>query len=164
MTKYLAPKSHAPQPLAERFAALAKEGRKALAPFEDRVRMCELASAGVRGVHVCTAEAELAADPLVGRTARTLEHLAGKHPERRFALVLGADGEKITTAKCGDRRLKQPAAAGGSDFGADVFHGEGVAVEAADHARERASLGFGGAVAEGEEDVAVGTRRVGRSC
>jgi nicotinate-nucleotide adenylyltransferase len=64
---------------------------KALAPFEDRVRMCELASAGVRGVHVCTAEAELAADPLVGRTARTLEHLAGKHPERRFALVVGAD-------------------------------------------------------------------------
>ncbi len=64
---------------------------KALAPFEDRVRMCELAAAAVRGVHVCTAEADLRDDPLVGKTARTLEHLAGRHPERRFALIVGAD-------------------------------------------------------------------------
>lgn len=64
---------------------------KALAPFEDRVRMCELAAAAVRGVHVCTAEAELAADPLVGKTARTLELLVEKHPTLRFALVIGAD-------------------------------------------------------------------------
>jgi nicotinate-nucleotide adenylyltransferase len=64
---------------------------KELAPFEDRVRMCELAAAPVRGLHVCTAEADLADDPLVGYTARTLEHLVAKHPERRFALVVGAD-------------------------------------------------------------------------
>lgn len=64
---------------------------KALAPFEDRVRMCELAAAGVRGVHVCAAERELAADPLVGKTVRTLEHLAGRHPTLRFSLVVGAD-------------------------------------------------------------------------
>jgi nicotinate-nucleotide adenylyltransferase len=64
---------------------------KALAPFQDRVRMCEIAAAQVRGVHVCAAEAELAGDPLVGRTARTLEHLVAKHPDRRFALVVGAD-------------------------------------------------------------------------
>jgi nicotinate-nucleotide adenylyltransferase len=64
---------------------------KALAPFEDRVRMCELAARGVRGVAVCMAEAELASDPLVGKTARTLEHLVGKHPAHRFALVVGAD-------------------------------------------------------------------------
>ena len=64
---------------------------KALAPFEDRVRMCELAARAVRGCHVCTAEAELAGDPHVGRTARTLEHLVAKHPGRRFALVVGAD-------------------------------------------------------------------------
>ena len=64
---------------------------KALASFEDRVRMCELAAARIRGVHVCTAEAELADDPLVGKTARTLEHLASKHPTYRFALVVGAD-------------------------------------------------------------------------
>ncbi len=64
---------------------------KALAPFEDRVRMCELAARTVRGVAVCTAEAELARDPLVGKTARTLEHLAVKHAAHRFALVVGAD-------------------------------------------------------------------------
>jgi nicotinate-nucleotide adenylyltransferase len=64
---------------------------KALAPFDDRVRMCELAARGVRGVGVCTAEAELADDPLVGKTARTLEHLAGKHPTYDFSLVIGAD-------------------------------------------------------------------------
>lgn len=64
---------------------------KALAPFEDRVRMCELAAAPLRGVHVCTAERDLADDPLVGKTARTLEHLHAKHPTFRFALVVGAD-------------------------------------------------------------------------
>jgi nicotinate-nucleotide adenylyltransferase len=64
---------------------------KALAPFEDRVRMCELASRHVRGVGVCAAEAELKDDPLAGRTARTLEHLAAKHPDHRFTLVVGAD-------------------------------------------------------------------------
>jgi nicotinate-nucleotide adenylyltransferase len=64
---------------------------KPLAPFEDRVRMCELAAARLRGVHVCTAEAELSGDPLVGKTARTLEHLTAKHPTLRFSLVIGAD-------------------------------------------------------------------------
>jgi nicotinate-nucleotide adenylyltransferase len=64
---------------------------KSLAAFEDRVRMCELAAAGVRGVHVCTAERELAGDPLVGKTARILEHLVLKHPTNRFALLVGAD-------------------------------------------------------------------------
>jgi nicotinate-nucleotide adenylyltransferase len=64
---------------------------KALVPFDDRVRMCELAARGVRGVAVCTAERELAGDPLVGKTARTLEHLVTKHPEVDFGLVVGAD-------------------------------------------------------------------------
>lgn len=64
---------------------------KPLAPFEDRVAMCRLAAATIRGLHVCAAEAELAGDPLVGKTARTLEHLAAKHPGLRFALVIGTD-------------------------------------------------------------------------
>ncbi len=64
---------------------------KALAPFEDRVRMCELAVRAIRGAAVCSAEAELANDPLVGKTARTLEHLRAKHPAYDFALVVGAD-------------------------------------------------------------------------
>ncbi len=64
---------------------------KELAPFDDRVRMCELAARGVRGVAVCTAERELADDPQVGKTARTLEHLVAKHPDLDFSLVVGAD-------------------------------------------------------------------------
>ncbi len=64
---------------------------KQLAPFEDRVAMCRLAVAAVRGAHVCTAEAELRDDPLCGKTARTLEHLRGKHPDLDFALLVGAD-------------------------------------------------------------------------
>jgi nicotinate-nucleotide adenylyltransferase len=64
---------------------------KDLASFEDRVRMCELAARGVRGVAVCTAERELADDPHVGKTARTLEYLVAKHPDTDFALVIGAD-------------------------------------------------------------------------
>ncbi len=53
--------------------------------------MCELAARAIRGAAVCTAEAELADDPLVGKTARTLEHLHAKHPSYDFALVVGAD-------------------------------------------------------------------------
>ncbi len=64
---------------------------KALAPYEDRIRMCELAAVAVRGVRVCTAEADLAEDPLVGKTARTLEHLVEKYPALKFALVVGSD-------------------------------------------------------------------------
>jgi nicotinate-nucleotide adenylyltransferase len=64
---------------------------KELAPYDDRVRMCELAAREVRGVAVCTAERELAGDPLVGKTVRTLEHLVAKHPDLDFALVVGAD-------------------------------------------------------------------------
>ena len=64
---------------------------KDLAPFEDRVRMCELAAAPLRRVRVCRAEEELRDDPLSGRMARTLEHLREHHPRRHFALVVGAD-------------------------------------------------------------------------
>ncbi len=64
---------------------------KPLAPWADRIRMCELAVASIRGARVCTAEEELEKDPLVGKTVRTLEHLIAKHPGHRFSLVLGTD-------------------------------------------------------------------------
>lgn len=64
---------------------------KALAPFADRVRMCERAAAALRGVHVCEVEQELEGDPNVGRTVVTLERLVAKHPSKRFALVIGSD-------------------------------------------------------------------------
>ena len=61
---------------------------KDLAPYDDRVRMCELAMAGARGVDVSRVEEELGGE---SRTLRTLEHLAAKHPDWRLRLVVGSD-------------------------------------------------------------------------
>lgn len=61
---------------------------KELAPYEDRVRMCELAMAGLDGAEVSRVEAELGGE---SRTLRTVQHLAATHPEWSLRLVLGAD-------------------------------------------------------------------------
>jgi nicotinate-nucleotide adenylyltransferase len=66
-------------------------GKSDLAPYEDRVAMCELIarSLGPRAV-VSRAEGELAARPnYTGRTLDLLEHLAA--PDRELRLVVGAD-------------------------------------------------------------------------
>ncbi|HEY4014236.1 MAG TPA: nicotinate-nicotinamide nucleotide adenylyltransferase [Polyangiaceae bacterium] len=61
---------------------------KALAPFEDRATMCELALGGMRSVEVSRVEAELGGE---SRTLRTLSHLAEQHPDWAMRLVIGAD-------------------------------------------------------------------------
>jgi nicotinate-nucleotide adenylyltransferase len=62
---------------------------KALAPFEERVRMCELAAARFSGgVEVSRVEQEA---PEGSRTVDVLELLIARHPEHRFALVIGTD-------------------------------------------------------------------------
>ncbi|HEX8794212.1 MAG TPA: nicotinate (nicotinamide) nucleotide adenylyltransferase [Polyangiaceae bacterium] len=61
---------------------------KDLAPYDDRVRMCELAMAGACDVEVSRVEEELGGE---SRTLRTLEHLAAKHPDWRMRLVVGSD-------------------------------------------------------------------------
>lgn len=61
---------------------------KALAPYDDRVTMCELAMAWLPRVEVSRVEAELGGE---SRTLRTLEHLAAKHPDWKMRLVIGAD-------------------------------------------------------------------------
>jgi nicotinate-nucleotide adenylyltransferase len=64
---------------------------KDLAPYEDRVAMCELA-ASVLGprAKVSRAEGELALRPdFTGRTLDLVEHLAA--PDRELRLVIGAD-------------------------------------------------------------------------
>jgi nicotinate-nucleotide adenylyltransferase len=61
---------------------------KDLAPYEDRVRMCELAMAPLLGVEVSRVEEELGGE---SKTLRTLEHLAAAHPDWRMRLVLGSD-------------------------------------------------------------------------
>jgi nicotinate-nucleotide adenylyltransferase len=61
---------------------------KALAPFEDRIRMCEIAMGWLPRVEVSKVEAELGGE---SRTLRTLEHLTKAHPDWSLRLVMGAD-------------------------------------------------------------------------
>jgi len=61
---------------------------KELAPFEKRLAMCQLAFAGLPGVHVSDVERELGGE---SRTLRTLEHLQGAHPRWAMRLVIGSD-------------------------------------------------------------------------
>jgi len=61
---------------------------KSLAPFEDRLAMCELAMAWIPGVEVSNVEAELGGE---SRTLHTLEYLANSHPDWQLRLVIGSD-------------------------------------------------------------------------
>jgi nicotinate-nucleotide adenylyltransferase len=61
---------------------------KPLAPFDDRVRMCELAMACMPDVEVSRVEQDLGGE---SRTLRTLEHLARAHTGWRLRLIIGAD-------------------------------------------------------------------------
>jgi nicotinate-nucleotide adenylyltransferase len=61
---------------------------KRLSPFEHRVRLCELAFAGIAGVLVSTVERELLTPSL---TLRTVEHLVALHPDSAFRLLVGSD-------------------------------------------------------------------------
>jgi nicotinate-nucleotide adenylyltransferase len=61
---------------------------KDLAPYDDRVRMCELAVGPLLGVEVSRVEEELGGE---SRTLRTLEYLAERHPDWRMRLVIGSD-------------------------------------------------------------------------
>jgi nicotinate-nucleotide adenylyltransferase len=61
---------------------------KRLAPFEERVELCELAFAALVGVTVSRVEAEL---PSPSRTLVTLEHLTRARPDAHFRLVVGSD-------------------------------------------------------------------------
>ncbi len=61
---------------------------KALAPYEDRVRMCELATGFLPRVEVSRVEEELGGE---SRTLRTLDHLHRQHPDWKLRLLVGAD-------------------------------------------------------------------------
>jgi nicotinate-nucleotide adenylyltransferase len=61
---------------------------KSLAPFQNRVAMCELAMGWIPGVQISKVEEEMGGE---SRTLRTLEHLAQEHPEWALRLVIGAD-------------------------------------------------------------------------
>lgn len=61
---------------------------KALAPYEDRVKMCELAMGWIPGVEISRVEEELGGE---SRTLRTIEHIHAQHPEWPLRFVMGAD-------------------------------------------------------------------------
>ncbi|MDB4964094.1 MAG: nicotinate (nicotinamide) nucleotide adenylyltransferase [Myxococcales bacterium] len=67
---------------------------KELAPFADRVRMCELATEPLGNrARVCLAEEDLAQRPgfAGSRTLDLVEHLVATHPTSSFRLVVGTD-------------------------------------------------------------------------
>jgi len=61
---------------------------KRLTPFEDRLRMCELAFAPLRGVEILDIERELPAPSFM---LNTLRALAQRHPAVQLRLLIGAD-------------------------------------------------------------------------
>lgn len=61
---------------------------KELAPFEDRLAMCELAFSLFEGVAVSAVERELGGESL---TLRTLEHLKMTNPSWSLRLIIGSD-------------------------------------------------------------------------
>src|SRR5438067_9380807 len=62
---------------------------KALAPYDDRVKMCEIAARIFDGnVVVSRIEEQLGGDSF---TLHTVKALKKQHPEHQYALVIGAD-------------------------------------------------------------------------
>lgn len=61
---------------------------KVMAPFDDRLRMCELAFADLARVAICDIERQLPAPSL---TLHTLQALAKRHPGVRLRLLIGSD-------------------------------------------------------------------------
>jgi nicotinate-nucleotide adenylyltransferase len=61
---------------------------KSLAPYDDRVTMCELAMGFLPKVEVSRVEQELGGESF---TLRTIEHLREKHPAYDLRFVMGAD-------------------------------------------------------------------------
>lgn len=61
---------------------------KELAPFDDRLAMCELAMGWIPGVRVSAVERDLGGESL---TLRTLQHLVSEHPSWRMRLLVGSD-------------------------------------------------------------------------
>jgi len=61
---------------------------KALASYDDRVKMCQLAMGWLPRVQISRVEEELGGE---SRTLRTLEHLLALHPDWSLRFIMGAD-------------------------------------------------------------------------
>jgi len=61
---------------------------KSLAPYDDRVQMCEEAMGWLQRVAISRVEEELGGE---SKTLRTLEHLQSVHPSWQMRLLMGSD-------------------------------------------------------------------------
>lgn len=61
---------------------------KSVAPYEHRVRMCELAMGHINGLEISRIEAELGGESY---TLKTLQALGERYPNRRLRLIIGSD-------------------------------------------------------------------------
>ncbi|QQR89497.1 MAG: nicotinate (nicotinamide) nucleotide adenylyltransferase [Myxococcales bacterium] len=66
---------------------------KKLAPYEHRLRMCELAFSDLKRVSVSDVEGVLGGE---SRTLRTVEHLSKEMPNKQLRLIIGSDLVKET--------------------------------------------------------------------
>ena len=80
---------------------------KTLEPFEDRLRLCQLAAASLGPrARVSDVERELGGD---SHTLLTLRALQARHPEHQFAVVIGADLAAETASWYGAEELRRAA-------------------------------------------------------
>jgi nicotinate-nucleotide adenylyltransferase len=118
---------------------------KALAPFEHRLAMCELAARplGPRA-RVSGVERELGDE---SRTLRTVRLLQARFPTSAFSLVIGADLLPEVPAWYGGVELQQTVPfivvgrAGAGGVGAAAGQGHGVALPEISSTQVRAALG-----------------------
>src|SRR5690554_6595041 len=61
---------------------------KALASFEHRIRMCQLALGHLAGVSICQIERDLGGE---GRTIDTVQALNERYPNHDYSLIVGSD-------------------------------------------------------------------------
>jgi nicotinate-nucleotide adenylyltransferase len=117
---------------------------KVLAPFEHRLRMCELAAAALGPrVRVSDIEGRLGGE---SRTLLTLKALRGEYPDRDFHLVVGADIEPELRQWYGADELLRDIpriVVGRSGFG----RGDGLAMPAVSSTEVRGRIARGQSVA-----------------
>jgi nicotinate-nucleotide adenylyltransferase len=125
---------------------------KPLAPFADRLRMCQLAAAALGPrVTVSDVEARLGG---ASRTLRTVEALISAHPEHSFSLVIGSDLKREVGSWYGSAELAQlvpfvvVGRAGGEPSASPESSPPRVAMPAVSSTEIRTALASGGDVAD----------------
>jgi nicotinate-nucleotide adenylyltransferase len=115
---------------------------KVTAPFEQRVRMCELLCQDAAGwMKASRVESEVGKD---GRTVDTLDFLRARHPEHQFSLIIGSDILKdLPSWKDFDRieRMARVLVLHRAGYPADRAVGPPLALVSSTEIRERLARG-----------------------